>query len=91
MFDQNSSVECVAIEALSSSINDSSVNVSGTRGEIRGANNIYLYWMAGATGCGVIWAIVNTVTLIVLSELIRAHYLVEEKRIKTKTKVTTER
>ena len=64
---------------------------SATRGEIRGANDIYLHWMAGATGCGVIWAIVNTLTLIILSELIRAHYMVEEKRLKTKTKVATER
>lgn len=50
------------------------------RGEIPGANNIYLYWMGGATACGVIWAIVNTLTLIVLSEFIRAFYKVEEKR-----------
>ena len=50
--------------------------------EIRGANDIYLYWMGGATGCGVVWAIVNTLTLIVLSEFIRAFYKVEEKRHK---------
>ena len=56
--------------------------VTGTRsrGEIKGANDVYLYWMAGATGCGVVWAIVNTLALIVLSELIRALYKVEEKR-----------
>jgi hypothetical protein len=56
--------------------------VTGTRVDIRGANDVYLYWMGGATACGVVWAIVNALALIVLSELIRALYKVEEKRHK---------
>ena len=74
----NSSVECVLIIDLQTP--EGMDVVMGTRGEIRGANDIYLYWMAGATGCGVVWAIINTLTLIALGEFIRAFYKVEEKR-----------
>lgn len=76
--ESNSSVECeLATDLLTP---DGMDVVTGRRGDIRGANDVYLYWMGGATGCGVLWAIVNTLTLIVLSELIRALYKVEEKR-----------
>ena len=33
----------------------------------------YLYWMTGATVSGLVWACINTVTLIFLNELIRTH------------------
>ena len=33
----------------------------------------YLYWMTGATVSGLVWAFINTVTLIFLNELIRTH------------------
>ena len=86
--EQNSSVDCVVILDLRTT---NGVDVAtGARGEIRGANQRYLYWMAGATGCGLIWAIVSTLMLITLSELIRAHYKVEEKR-HHKRKVAAER
>ena len=76
--ESNSSVECMLIIDL---VTPEGMDVvTGRRGEIRGANEVYLYWMGGATGCGVLWAIINTVTLIVLSELIRALYKVEERR-----------
>ena len=74
----NSSVECeLIIDLLTPSGMDV---VTRMTGEVQGANDIYLYWMAGATASGVAWAVVNTLTLIVLSEFIRALYKVEEKR-----------
>ena len=71
--ESNSSVECMLMIDL---VTPEGMDVV-TGG---GANEVYLYWMAGATGYGVVWAIVNTLTLIVLSELIRALYKVEERR-----------
>lgn len=38
-----------------------------------GASTLYLFWMAGATGCGVLWAIVNTLTVACFSEMIRTN------------------
>ena len=73
-------MECVIILDLLTS--DGTDVVTGVRGEIKGANDVYLYWMGGTTGCGVVWAIVNTLTLIALSELIRAWYKIEEKKHK---------
>lgn len=35
--------------------------------------DLYLYWMAGATVCAMVWAFINALTLIALSELIRTH------------------
>lgn len=78
LVEQNSSRLCVLILDI--------MDANQTaRGEISGANDIYLYWMAGATACGVVWAIVNTATLIVLSEFIRALYKVEEIKHKQRT------
>ena len=76
---ENSTVDCVLQIDLTSSLG-SGTSPRQPRGEVRGANDVYLYWMAGATGCGVIWAVVNTFALIALSELIRAIYIVEEKK-----------
>lgn len=43
-------------------------------GRIPGFNyDLYLYWMAAASGCGIVWAFLNAMTLIALSELIRTH------------------
>ena len=74
-------MECVIIFTIQNSAASlGNTTTEPPRGEIRGANEIYLYWMAGATVCGVIWAVVNTVMLIMLSEFIRALYKVEERR-----------
>ena len=35
--------------------------------------NLYLYWMAGASVCGLVWGCINALTLIALTELIRTH------------------
>lgn len=44
------------------------------RGQIPHFNyDLYQYWMAGATVCGVVWAFINALTLIAFSELIRTH------------------
>lgn len=73
----NSTVDCVLLTDLRTTSGEDVVPI----GQIRGtSDNVYLYWMAGATGCGVVWAIVNTLTLIALSEFIRALYKVEEKK-----------
>ena len=78
---ENSTVDCVLQIDLTASLSlGSGMSPRQPRGEVRGANDVYLYWMAGATGCGVIWAVVNTFALIALSELIRAIYIVEEKK-----------
>lgn len=41
------------------------------RGILRSASTLYIYWLAGATGCGVLWAIINTVTVACFSEIVR--------------------
>ena len=35
--------------------------------------DLYLFWMAGASVCGLVWACINVITLILLNELIRTH------------------
>lgn len=39
----------------------------------------YLYWMGGASVCGLVWACVNVLTLLALSELIRTHLVLLAK------------
>ena len=43
-------------------------------GRIPGFNfSLYIYWMIGATACGLVWAVVNVATLITLSEMVKVH------------------
>ena len=41
--------------------------------------DLYLYWMAGASVCGLVWAFINVLTLVAFSELIRTHLVLFEK------------
>ena len=68
----NSTQECVLLIEIEPAI--SVVTEALRRGRIPNFNfNLYLYWMAGATVCGLVWAFINALTLIALSELIRTH------------------
>jgi hypothetical protein len=41
------------------------------RGILRSASTIHIYWLAGATGCGFLWAIITTITVACFSEIVR--------------------
>lgn len=41
--------------------------------------DLYLFWMGGATACGLVWAIINVLTLAFLNEVIRTHLILLDK------------
>ena len=70
--DSNSSQDCIPELSIGRAAPVSSLGpLTGRREDFN--YDLYLYWMAGASVCGLVWACINVVTLVAFSELIRTH------------------
>ena len=75
----NTTQDCVPFIELGPSLNAVSSAVVEL-GRMQGFNyDLYVFWMIGATVCGLLWACINVATLISLSELIKVHLGVLKK------------
>ena len=78
----NTSQDCIPIISLLSPLNasESEALALPLTGRLLDFNyDLYLFWMAGATVCGLVWACINVVTLIFFNELIRTHLVLLAK------------
>ena len=62
-FRGNESVACMPLVLATTELSEGD--------QIRIANQAYIYWMTGSTVVGVVWALINALTFIALTEFIR--------------------
>jgi hypothetical protein len=73
----NSTEDCIPAISLISSNESLAEALTGRLPDFN--YDLYLFWMAGATVCGLVWACINVLTLVFLNEVIRTHLVLLDK------------